>query len=75
MPRHIVCLTYDFDALSLPVAKGHVTPTPLSRGAFGVVGVERIRRLIRRARGRGAQFATMADLAAEAAGRLGAPDA
>ena len=42
MPRHIVCLTYDFDALSLPIAKGTVSPTALSRGEFGLVGVERI---------------------------------
>lgn len=47
MPRHIVCLTYDFDALSLPIAKGTLTPTPLSRGEFGVLGVERIRRLLK----------------------------
>ena len=46
MPRHFVCLTYDFDALSLPIAKGTVTPTPLSRGEFGLVGIERIRRLL-----------------------------
>lgn len=46
MPRHFVCLTYDFDALSLPIAKGTTTPTALSRGAFGLVGVERIRQLL-----------------------------
>ena len=39
MPRHIACLTYDFDALSLPIAKGMVSPTALSRGEFGLVGV------------------------------------
>lgn len=42
MARHIVCLTYDFDALSLPIAKGTISPTALSRGEFGLVGVERI---------------------------------
>ena len=47
MPRHLICLTYDFDALSLPLAKGTTTPTPLSRGEFGLVGVERIRRLLK----------------------------
>ncbi len=47
MPRHLVCLSYDFDALSLPLARGTTTPTPLSRGEFGLVGVERIRRLLK----------------------------
>src|SRR3546814_11554699 len=47
MPRHVVCLTYDFDALSLPIAKGATSPTALSRGEFGLVGVERIRLLLR----------------------------
>ena len=42
MPQHIACLTYDFDALSLWIARGMTTPTPLSRGEFGVVGTERI---------------------------------
>lgn len=56
MPRHIVCLTYDFDALSLPIAKGTVTPTPLSRGEFGLVGVERIRRLLKAHRVRATFF-------------------
>ncbi len=46
MIRHLVCLTYDFDALSLPIAKGTVSPTALSRGEFGLVGVERIRLLL-----------------------------
>ncbi|MEQ8395231.1 polysaccharide deacetylase [Thalassobaculum sp.] len=46
MPRHIACLTYDFDALSLPIAKGMVSPTALSRGEFGLVGVERIHLLL-----------------------------
>lgn len=56
MPRHIVCLTYDFDALSLPIAKGTVTPTPLSRGAYGLVGVDRIRRLLKTHRVRATFF-------------------
>lgn len=42
MPTSLVCLTYDFDALSIWIAKGMVSPTPLSRGAFGVIGVQRI---------------------------------
>jgi peptidoglycan/xylan/chitin deacetylase (PgdA/CDA1 family) len=42
MPRHIVCLTFDFDAWSGLVARGLTTPTPVSRGEFGVVGAGRI---------------------------------
>lgn len=46
MPRHIVCLTFDFDALSGWIARGMTTPTPISRGEFGVVGAERILALL-----------------------------
>lgn len=46
MARHIVCLTFDFDAWSGLTARGLTTPTPVSRGEFGVVGVERILRLL-----------------------------
>ena len=42
MPRHIACLSFDFDALSLPIARGTVTPTPLSRGEFGTVAAPRL---------------------------------
>ncbi len=48
MPKHIVCLTFDFDALSLWIARGMTTPMPISRGEFGVVGAERIRALLAR---------------------------
>lgn len=48
MPRHIACLTFDFDALSLWIARGMTTPTPLSRGEFGLVGSERILALLAR---------------------------
>jgi peptidoglycan-N-acetylglucosamine deacetylase len=48
MARHLVCLTFDFDALSLWIARKMVTPTPISRGEFGVVGAERILALLRR---------------------------
>jgi peptidoglycan-N-acetylglucosamine deacetylase len=48
MARHLVCLTFDFDALSLWIARGMVTPTPVSRGEFGVVGAERVLRLLER---------------------------
>ena len=42
MPRHIVCLTFDFDAMSGFVARGLTTPTPISRGEFGAVAAPRI---------------------------------
>src|SRR5262245_40881006 len=42
MPRHIVCLTFDFDTQSGFIARGMTTPTPLSRGEFGAIGAQRI---------------------------------
>jgi len=42
MPRHIVCLTFDFDTQSGFIARGMTTPTPLSRGEFGLTGARRI---------------------------------
>ena len=42
MPRHIVCLTFDFDTQSGFIARGLTTPTQLSRGEFGAVGARRI---------------------------------
>jgi peptidoglycan/xylan/chitin deacetylase (PgdA/CDA1 family) len=48
MARHIVCLTFDFDAISGFIARGMTTPTPISRGEFGVVASERILALLQR---------------------------
>src|SRR5262245_50019690 len=48
MARHLVCLTFDFDALSLCVARGMTSPTPISQGEFGAVGAERILALLER---------------------------
>jgi peptidoglycan/xylan/chitin deacetylase (PgdA/CDA1 family) len=42
MPRHIVCLSYDFDTQSGFIARGMTTPTPLSRGEFGALAAQRI---------------------------------
>lgn len=42
MPTHIACLSFDFDTWSGFVARGMTTPTPVSRGEFGVVGAGRI---------------------------------
>lgn len=39
---HIACLTFDFDTWSGFAARGMVTPTPISRGEFGLVGSTRI---------------------------------
>ena len=47
MPRHIVCLTFDFDTQSGFIARGMTTPTPLSRGEFGLTGASRILALLR----------------------------
>ena len=48
MARHIVCLTFDFDAMSGFIARGMTTPTPISRGEFGVVASGRILALMKR---------------------------
>ena len=42
MPRHIVCLTFDFDTQSGHIARGLTTPTWLSRGEFGLIGASRL---------------------------------
>jgi len=48
MPRHIVCITFDFDAMSGFVARGLTTPTAISRGEFDAVAVRRILPLLER---------------------------
>lgn len=48
MGRHIVCLTFDFDALSGFIARGMTSPTPVSRGEFGpAVAAPRLLALLR----------------------------
>ena len=47
VPRHIVCLTFDFDTQSGFIARGMTTPTPLSRGEFGLTGARRILALLK----------------------------
>lgn len=42
MATHLAALSFDFDTWSGFVARGMSTPTPVSRGEFGVVGAERI---------------------------------
>jgi peptidoglycan/xylan/chitin deacetylase (PgdA/CDA1 family) len=46
MSRYIACLTFDFDVMSGWVARGMTTPTPVSRGEFGIVGARRILALL-----------------------------
>jgi peptidoglycan/xylan/chitin deacetylase (PgdA/CDA1 family) len=48
MPRHIACLTFDFDVWSGWTARNLLTPTPISRGEFGLVGAERIVALLQK---------------------------
>ncbi len=46
-PRATVCLTFDFDAVSIWIGPyGATSPSAISRGEFGAVGVERILRLL-----------------------------
>jgi peptidoglycan/xylan/chitin deacetylase (PgdA/CDA1 family) len=48
MSRHIVCLTFDFDALSGFIARGMTSPSPISRGEFGAgVAAPRLLGLLR----------------------------
>ena len=46
MPRHIVTVGFDFDAISGFIARGLTSPTPISRGEFGPVAVPRILALL-----------------------------
>jgi len=46
--KHIVCLSFDFDAISGWIARGMGTPTPVSRGEFGVIGAARILALLKK---------------------------
>jgi peptidoglycan-N-acetylglucosamine deacetylase len=41
MARHIVCLTWDFDTQSGLIQRGMTSPTPMSRGEFGLTGTQR----------------------------------
>ena len=47
MPRHIVCLTFDFDTQSGFIARGMTSATALSRGEFGLLGAQRILALLK----------------------------
>ena len=44
--RHLVCLSFDFDAMSGYISRGLTTPTLISRGEFGNIGAHRILELL-----------------------------
>lgn len=44
-----VCLTFDFDAISLWISRGLTSPGPMSRGEFGAVAVPRLLKLLQEA--------------------------
>lgn len=48
MTDHCVCISIDFDTVSLWLARGETTPTPVSRGEFGVVASKRLLALFKR---------------------------
>ena len=49
--RHIVCLTFDFDAISGFIARGQTSPSWISRGEFGPrVGMPRLLALLKKYR-------------------------
>ncbi len=51
MAKHIVCLTFDFDAMSGFIARGMTSPTPVSRGEFGAdVAAPRLLALLKKYR-------------------------
>jgi peptidoglycan/xylan/chitin deacetylase (PgdA/CDA1 family) len=46
MPESTICLTFDFDAISMWLAQGKTSPGPISRGEFGAHAVPRILRML-----------------------------
>ena len=51
MKRHLVCLTFDFDAMSGFIARGMTSATPVSRGEFGAdVAAPRVLELLKKYR-------------------------
>lgn len=57
MKRHLVCLTFDFDAMSGFIARGMTSATPVSRGEFGAdVATPRILELLKKYRIHGSWY-------------------
>jgi peptidoglycan/xylan/chitin deacetylase (PgdA/CDA1 family) len=50
MARHLVCISFDFDAMSGFIARGMASPSPISRGEFGAVAIPRILKLLKKYR-------------------------
>lgn len=48
MAKHMACMTFDFDAMSGLIARGMKSPTAISRGEFGVIGVRRVLALLKK---------------------------
>lgn len=46
--QSLVCLTFDFDAISVWLARGMDSPTPVSRGEFCAVAADRVLDLLER---------------------------
>lgn len=50
MSKGTVCLTFDFDAMSLWIVRGMLSPGPISRGEFGAHAIPRLLHLLERER-------------------------
>ena len=48
MSKGTVCLTFDFDAMSLWIVRGMLSPGPISRGEFGAHAIPRLLHLLER---------------------------
>ena len=48
MSQHLVCISLDFDSVSVWLAMGQTSPTPISRGEFGAVAATRLLELFDR---------------------------
>ena len=48
MARLLVCVTFDFDAMSGLMARGLTTPNYVSRGEFGPAAIPRILALLKK---------------------------
>jgi peptidoglycan/xylan/chitin deacetylase (PgdA/CDA1 family) len=46
MPESTICVTFDFDAISLWMARGQTSPGPISRGEFGAHAIPRILKML-----------------------------
>jgi peptidoglycan/xylan/chitin deacetylase (PgdA/CDA1 family) len=48
MSKHLVCLTFDHDNTSSAISRELTSPTPISRGDFGMIAAERVLDLLRK---------------------------